>query len=207
MMKAVNEIAAKYRVEVGTFGHAGDGNLHPTFLCDKRNAEEFKRVEEAIDEMFDVAIKLQGTLSGEHGIGTAKAKWMEKETSRGTILFSQRLRQGSGSQGPAERHETCGHLTPPDPGRFRPATKPVLHNPRRRQRRSARRKGAKNVCLPQAISLVCSSQRLLMGGRSLGRPTFVQPGTALSGSVAQARRTRQVFVRTSSGGPQRPRSF
>ena len=99
MMKAVNDIAAKYKVEVGTFGHAGDGNLHPTFLCDKRDAEEFKRVEEAIDEMFDTAIRLQGTLSGEHGIGTAKAKWMEKETSRGTILFSQRLRRALDPKG------------------------------------------------------------------------------------------------------------
>ncbi|MDO5483330.1 MAG: FAD-linked oxidase C-terminal domain-containing protein [Desulfovibrionaceae bacterium] len=99
MMKAVNEIAAKYRLEVGTFGHAGDGNLHPTFLCDKRDANEFQRVEEAIDELFDTAIKLQGTLSGEHGIGTAKAKWMEKETSRGTILFSQRLRRALDPKG------------------------------------------------------------------------------------------------------------
>ena len=99
MMKAVNDIAAKYKVEVGTFGHAGDGNLHPTFLCDKRDAEEFKRGEEAIDEMFDTAIRLQGTLSGEHGIGTAKAKWMEKETSRGTILFSQRLRRALDPKG------------------------------------------------------------------------------------------------------------
>ena len=99
MVKAVNDIAAKYRVEVGTFGHAGDGNLHPTFLCDKRDKEEFSRVEEAIDEMFDVALKLQGTLSGEHGIGTAKAKWMEKETSRGTILFSQRLRRALDPKG------------------------------------------------------------------------------------------------------------
>ena len=99
MVKAVNEIAAKYRVEVGTFGHAGDGNLHPTFLCDKRDKEEFARVEEAIDEMFDVALKLQDTLSGEHGIGTAKAKWMEKETSRGTILFSQRLRRALDPKG------------------------------------------------------------------------------------------------------------
>ena len=99
MMKAVNDIAAKYKVEVGTFGHAGDGNLHPTFLCDKRDAEEFKRVEAAIDEMFDTAIRHQGTLSGEHGIGTAKAKWMEKETSRGTILFSQRLRRALDPKG------------------------------------------------------------------------------------------------------------
>ncbi len=99
MMKAINEIAAKYRLEVGTFGHAGDGNLHPTFLCDRRDKEEFQRVEEAVDEMFDVALKLQGTLSGEHGIGTAKAKWMEKETSRGTILFSPRLRRALDPRG------------------------------------------------------------------------------------------------------------
>lgn len=92
MLKAVNEIAAKHKVEVGTFGHAGDGNLHPTFLCDIRNKDEFHRVEEAVDEMFDVAIKLQGTLSGEHGIGTAKSKWLQKETSAGTIEYSRRLR-------------------------------------------------------------------------------------------------------------------
>ena len=99
MMKAISEIATKYRLEVGTFGHAGDGNLHPTFLCDKRDLNEYARVEDAIDELFDTAIKLQGTLSGEHGIGTAKAKWMEKETSRGTILFSQRLRRALDPKG------------------------------------------------------------------------------------------------------------
>ena len=99
MMKAVNEIAAKHKVEVGTFGHAGDGNLHPTFLCDKRDREEFARVEAAVDEMFDVAIRLQGTLSGEHGIGTAKAKWLEKETGRGAIEFSRRLRRALDPKG------------------------------------------------------------------------------------------------------------
>lgn len=99
MMKAVNEIAAKHKVEVGTFGHAGDGNLHPTFLCDKRDKEEFSRVEAAVDEMFDVAIRLQGTLSGEHGIGTAKAKWLEKETGRGAIEYSRRLRDALDPKG------------------------------------------------------------------------------------------------------------
>lgn len=99
MIKAVNDIAAKYKVEVGTFGHAGDGNLHPTFLCDRRDADEFKRVEDAVDEVFDVAIKLQGTLSGEHGIGTAKAKWLEKETSKGTIEYSRRLRRALDPKG------------------------------------------------------------------------------------------------------------
>lgn len=99
MMKALNEIATKYKLEMGTFGHAGDGNLHPTILCDKRNKEEFVRVEEAVDEIFNVALALGGTLSGEHGIGTAKAKWMEKETSKGTIMFSRRMRKAIDPKG------------------------------------------------------------------------------------------------------------
>lgn len=93
MVAAVNNIAKKYKLEIGTFGHAGDGNLHPTILCDKRDKEEYARVEAAVDEIFDVALKLQGTLSGEHGIGIAKAKWMEKETNRATIEFSKNLRR------------------------------------------------------------------------------------------------------------------
>ncbi|MDR1050304.1 MAG: FAD-binding protein [Deltaproteobacteria bacterium] len=93
MVRELNRIALKYKLQMGTFGHAGDGNLHPTILCDKRDAEEFGRVEEAVDEIFDVALKLQGTLSGEHGIGMAKAKWMEKETNRATVEFSKSLRR------------------------------------------------------------------------------------------------------------------
>jgi glycolate oxidase len=93
MIKAINEIAAKYKLDIGTFGHAGDGNLHPTIMCDRRDKEEFHRVEAAVDEIFDVAISLKGTLSGEHGIGLAKSKWMEKETSRATIEYSRRMKK------------------------------------------------------------------------------------------------------------------
>ncbi|SKA64452.1 FAD-binding oxidoreductase [Desulfobaculum bizertense] len=92
MIRAVNDIAAKYNVTIGTFGHAGDGNLHPTILCDRRDHEEFARVEDAVDEIFDVALSLKGTLSGEHGIGLAKAKWLEKETSRATIDYAKRIK-------------------------------------------------------------------------------------------------------------------
>ena len=99
MVKALNDIAKKYNVQMGTFGHAGDGNLHPTILCDRRDHEEFVRVEAAVDEIFNVALDLHGTLSGEHGIGTAKAKWLEKETSRGTIMFSRRMRKGIDPKG------------------------------------------------------------------------------------------------------------
>jgi glycolate oxidase len=93
MVKAINDIAAKYNISIGTFGHAGDGNLHPTILCDRRDKHEFERVEHAVDEIFDVALSLQGTLSGEHGIGMAKSKWMEKETSKATIEFSRNMKR------------------------------------------------------------------------------------------------------------------
>ncbi|BBD10017.1 FAD-binding oxidoreductase [Desulfovibrio ferrophilus] len=92
MIRAINEIGKKYRLDIGTFGHAGDGNLHPTILCDKRDKEEFHRVEEAVDEIFDVALSLKGTLSGEHGIGLAKSKWLEKETSPATIAYAKALK-------------------------------------------------------------------------------------------------------------------
>ena len=50
----------------------GDGNLHPTFLTDERNKEEMHRVEEAFKEIFDEAIRLGGTITGEHGVGARK---------------------------------------------------------------------------------------------------------------------------------------
>ena len=79
MIRAVNQAAAKYNVTIGTFGHAGDGNLHPTIVCDLRDEEEMKRVYQAMDEIFTTAIKLGGTLSGEHGIGLGKLKYMEEQ--------------------------------------------------------------------------------------------------------------------------------
>ena len=99
MVKLVNALAAKYNLTVGTFGHAGDGNLHPTFMCDKRDKDEFERVERAVDELFNATIEMGGTLSGEHGIGTAKQKWLEKETTRGTIAYSRRLRKAIDPKG------------------------------------------------------------------------------------------------------------
>lgn len=93
MMEGLDKIAKKYKLDIGTFGHAGDGNLHPTILCDNRDKEEFHRVEEAVDEIFDVALSLKGTLSGEHGIGMAKSKWMEKETSKATLEYSLKMKR------------------------------------------------------------------------------------------------------------------
>jgi glycolate oxidase len=89
----MQDIAAKYGIEIGTFGHAGDGNLHPTILTDKRNAEEWERVEAAIEDVFDKALAMGGTLSGEHGTGIAKSCFLEKETSLATILYSRAVKR------------------------------------------------------------------------------------------------------------------
>ncbi|HYA40462.1 MAG TPA: FAD-linked oxidase C-terminal domain-containing protein [Syntrophobacteraceae bacterium] len=93
MIGSIERIARKYDLKIGTFGHAGDGNLHPTILTDRRDAEEWKRVEHAIDSIFEEALALGGTLSGEHGIGRAKSRFLEKETGRGTIIYSRRIKE------------------------------------------------------------------------------------------------------------------
>jgi glycolate oxidase len=92
MIQALEDISRKYNLPIGTFGHAGDGNLHPTILTDRRDQEEWARVEAAVDAIFDKALELGGTLSGEHGIGTAKSRFLEKEFGSGTILFSKKIK-------------------------------------------------------------------------------------------------------------------
>ncbi len=82
LVDAVNEIAKKYGMLIGTFGHAGDGNLHPTILTDLRIPEQSKKTERVIEEIFKVTIALGGTLSGEHGIGITKAQYLKLEISK-----------------------------------------------------------------------------------------------------------------------------
>jgi glycolate oxidase len=79
MLLALSAIGRKYNLVLGTFGHAGDGNLHPTILADKYNLDEMARVHKAVDEIFETALKFGGTLSGEHGIGIAKMKYLGNE--------------------------------------------------------------------------------------------------------------------------------
>src|SRR6266542_1882327 len=66
MIRFIAETAARHRLEIATFGHFGDGNLHPTFLTDERDTAEMHRVEAAMKEIFDYALSLGGTITGEH---------------------------------------------------------------------------------------------------------------------------------------------
>lgn len=92
MTARLAEIREKYNVSLVVFGHAGDGNLHPNILCDKRDQEEMKRVEQAVGEIFEAAIALGGTLSGEHGIGTMKSSFMEQELGAVGVDMMRRIK-------------------------------------------------------------------------------------------------------------------
>ena len=93
MIRFVSEVARKHRLRIGTFGHMGDGNLHPTFLTDERNKEEMHRVEEAFREIFDEAIRLGGTITGEHGIGVAKKSFLPKFAGDAQMRVLRELRR------------------------------------------------------------------------------------------------------------------
>ena len=79
MVAFVAEVAKKHKLLVGTFGHMGDGNLHPTFLTDERDAAEMARVHEALEEIVTKTLALGGTITGEHGVGLAKKAWLRRQ--------------------------------------------------------------------------------------------------------------------------------
>ncbi|WP_353855576.1 glycolate oxidase subunit GlcD [Bacillus sp. Bos-x628] len=93
MVRAIEEIAQAYQVKICTFGHAGDGNLHPTCAADARNEEEMKRVEEAFQAIFQKAVSLGGTITGEHGVGLMKAPYLELKVKKEGISAMKAIKQ------------------------------------------------------------------------------------------------------------------
>ncbi len=76
VMHFVKETAEKYDLPIGNFFHAGDGNIHPTILFDRRDEDARQRARLAADEILHACIKVGGTVSGEHGVGTEKQDYM-----------------------------------------------------------------------------------------------------------------------------------
>jgi len=79
MVAFIEETAEKYQLEIATFGHFGDGNVHPTVLTDETNGEEMDRVHRAFSDIFDKTIELDGTITGEHGVGLAKKPYLDRQ--------------------------------------------------------------------------------------------------------------------------------
>ena len=93
MIRFIQEVGARHRLRIGTFGHMGDGNLHPTFLTDERNADEMARVEKAMHEIFDYALALGGTITGEHGVGLAKKTVLPAALGDASLTLLRQLKR------------------------------------------------------------------------------------------------------------------
>jgi len=88
-IKKFQEIAKKNGILIGTYGHAGDGNLHTKVLINPTAEGSWKRAEKAVDEIYRVVISLGGTVSGEHGIGISKAPWMQVERKDSLVVMEE----------------------------------------------------------------------------------------------------------------------
>ncbi|CDQ42021.1 MULTISPECIES: glycolate oxidase subunit GlcD [Virgibacillus] len=93
MVKAIGEIAEKYQLNICTFGHAGDGNLHPTCLTDARDEAEIELVEKAFEEIFQQAVALGGTITGEHGVGMMKLPYLHLKAGEHGIEAMRSIKQ------------------------------------------------------------------------------------------------------------------
>ncbi|KIL52855.1 glycolate oxidase subunit GlcD [Jeotgalibacillus campisalis] len=93
MVHAINETALRFNLTICTFGHAGDGNLHPTCLTDARDKEEMERVELAFEAIFEKAVSLGGTITGEHGVGEMKAPYLEWKVGSAGIEIMRAVKQ------------------------------------------------------------------------------------------------------------------
>ena len=91
-IRRIKAISTKYGLPIVIFGHAGDGNLHPNILFDKRDPEQWAKVEQMVAEEFAVALELGGTLSGEHGVGALKRPYMQQAQGPVAIEMQKRIK-------------------------------------------------------------------------------------------------------------------
>jgi glycolate oxidase len=90
----IESLKKKYGLRVATFGHAGDGNLHPTAVTDERNREEVAKVHAFFSDLYEKVLSMGGTVSGEHGIGIAKKGYLLRQFGRGGMEVMRRIKQG-----------------------------------------------------------------------------------------------------------------
>ena len=99
MLREIEAIAARHAIVVGTFGHAGDGNLHPTFVLDRDDADGEHRLHEAQRDLFEAAISMGGTVTGEHGIGVARKAWLVRQRGEDAVRVMRSIKAALDPQG------------------------------------------------------------------------------------------------------------
>lgn len=85
MLRAIEAIAERHRVVTGTFGHVGDGNLHPTFILDREDPAAEATLEAARADLYAAALGLGGTVTAEHGIGVARRGYLARQVGSGAL--------------------------------------------------------------------------------------------------------------------------
>jgi glycolate oxidase len=93
VVQRLRAISAKYGLPIVIFGHAGDGNLHPNILFDKRQPEQWAKVQQMVGEIFAASLAVGGTLSGEHGVGVLKRPYLETALGPVSIEIQRRIKQ------------------------------------------------------------------------------------------------------------------
>ena len=93
MVAFIQALAKKHNLKIGIFGHMGDGNLHPTFLTNEKNAGEMHRVELAFGEIVTETVRRRGTITGEHGVGLAKKKYLPESVGTLNVQIMRQLKQ------------------------------------------------------------------------------------------------------------------
>jgi len=91
-VRGLKAISAQHGLLMAIYGHAGDGNLHPTILFDKRDPQQWATVQKMVAEEFALALSLGGTLSGEHGVGALKRPYMEQALGPLSIEIQRRIK-------------------------------------------------------------------------------------------------------------------
>jgi glycolate dehydrogenase FAD-linked subunit len=92
LLHAIHGIADRRGIRIGVFGHAGDGNLHPSFILDPGDPAAAERFHAAHDDLFRVALELGGSVTGEHGIGVTKRAWLEPTRGADAVRAMQAIK-------------------------------------------------------------------------------------------------------------------
>ena len=92
MLAELKRIADQYNLIIANFGHAGDGNIHVNIMTDKNDKEEYEKAKKAVRDIFEATVKLEGTISGEHGIGLTKKEFIDMELSEVSIKLMKEVK-------------------------------------------------------------------------------------------------------------------
>jgi glycolate dehydrogenase FAD-linked subunit len=100
MLRAIEDIGERHRLTIGTFGHAGDGNLHPTFVMDREAGDAARvQLDAARADLYEAALSLGGTVTGEHGIGVARREWLVRQRGEAAVDVMRAIKRALDPRG------------------------------------------------------------------------------------------------------------